>query len=388
MFTRPAWLEPRTAYIHIPFCAHRCGYCDFAISVGHDDQIALYLEALELELNQLKTPRPVETLYVGGGTPTYLDPKQLNRLFQMVNQWFPRGSQPGLPEVSIESTPDTLDAERCAVLAEAGVTRISIGVQSFQPHLLKSLDRRHSREQIPRSVELVRQHVPSFSLDLIFAAPGATLADWLADLQEALSYDPQHISTYGLTYEKGTPLWKQRERGDVRPVPEEAELEMYLAGIDFLTAAGFEHYEVSNFAKPGHRSRHNGRYWANEAYYGVGVGAARYVEGSRELNVRNTQDYMRKVLSGESPTFQEERLAGRERALETVAVQLRRMEGVSRAKFQEQTGEELNAVLGDRLTHLVKLGLLQDDGESVRLTRKGLALADGVIEDVMTHCQE
>lgn len=380
MFTRPPWLQPRAAYVHIPFCAHHCGYCDFAVTVGQDSLVELYLDALTEELRSLGEPRPVETLFVGGGTPTSLTVPQLERLFGVLNRWLPRV---GLSETSIESTPESLSDEKCAALAALGVTRVSVGVQSFRPHLLTALDRLHRIEHIPTAVEAVRRHIPQLSLDLIFAAPGATLADWHADLADALAYQPDHISTYGLTYEKGTPLWKARERRQLVPVGEEDELAMYRAAIDTLTAAGFEHYEVSNFARPGRRCRHNEVYWANEAYYGFGVGAARYVDGSRDMNTRNTKDYIRRVLSGESPTFQREVLEPRDRALETVAVQLRRMEGIHRTRFAQQTGFALDELIGVKLRSLVALGLLEDTGESVRLTATGKCVADGVIEDIL-----
>ena len=378
--TAPPWLEPRTAYVHVPFCGHHCGYCDFAVSAGQDHLIELYLEAVEAELRTLGEPRPVESLFIGGGTPTYLSAGQLARLLGAITRWLP---PPSAGEFSIESTPESLDEEKARVLASFGVNRVSIGVQSFHPHLLTALDRRHGAEHIPRAVEAVRRHVPAVSFDLIFAAPGQTLAEWDADLSAALAYRPDHLSTYGLTYEKGTPLWKERQRGRVAAVPEEAELAMYLHAIDKLTAAGFEHYEISNFARPGRRSVHNMRYWANEAYYGFGVGAARYVNGVRELNVRDTRLYVRRVLAGESPVFQSERLGPRDRAFETVGTQLRRADGIDRPRFREQTGFDLDGLLGERLRGLVEAGLLCDNGVSVALTRQGKCVADGVIEDLM-----
>jgi oxygen-independent coproporphyrinogen-3 oxidase len=402
------WLEPRTAYIHVPFCAHHCGYCDFAVTAGSDHLIDHYLDALAKELATPGGPRPVETLFIGGGTPTYPDAEQLRRLLEAIIRWLPaqwpvasdqwpeskrdRSSGTGhwslvtghsRREFSIESTPDSLTDEKAAVLAAHGVTRVSVGVQSFRPESLAALDRRHTAEQIPRAVESVRRYGMALSLDLIFAAPGSTPAAWAADLDAALALAPDHISTYGLTYEKGTPLWKQRRAGAVNPVGEDDELAMYELAIDRLTAAGFEHYEVSNFARPGFRCRHNERYWANEAYHGFGVGAARYADGVRELNTRDTKTYIRKVLSGDSPTFQSEKLEPRDRAFETVGTQLRRAEGIGRARFREQTGFDLDALLGDRLTGLVGNGLLTDDGAAVRLTRRGLFVADGVIEELM-----
>lgn len=402
----PPWLEPRTAYVHVPFCAHHCGYCDFAVAAGQDHLIEHYLDALAAEMAGLGHPRTVETIFIGGGTPTYLRVEQLGRLLEMVQTWLPlagggreaatfgpsvQGTDatrtPG-PEFSIESTPDSLDDEKVALLAARGVTRVSLGVQSFRPKLLTALDRRHTAAQIPRAVEAVRRHGLTLSLDLIFAAPGSTLDDWASDLDAALALAPDHISTYGLTYEKGTRLWKERQRGGVPVVPEDAELAMYLLAIDRLTAAGFEHYEISNFARPGFRCRHNERYWANEAYYGFGVGAARYVNGVRELNIRDTKGYVRKVLSGESVTFQSERLGPRERAFETIATQLRRLAGIGRERFREQTGFELNELIGNRLELLVAGGLLIDEKTSVRLTRRGLCVADAVIEELMKSLSE
>jgi oxygen-independent coproporphyrinogen-3 oxidase len=374
------WLDPRAAYIHVPFCAHHCGYCDFAISAGHDHLIEHYLDAITVELESLREPRPVETLFIGGGTPTYLNPDQVGRLLEAINRRL--RLRPG-GEFSIESTPDSLTEEKAALLASRGITRVSVGVQSFRPESLAALDRRHTAGQIPQAVAAVRAHRLALSLDLIFAAPGSTVETWAGDLDAALALAPDHISTYGLTYEKGTPLWKQRRVGSVLPVAEDDELAMYELAIDRLTGAGFEHYEVSNFARPGFRCRHNERYWANEAYFGFGVGAARYVNGVRELNTRDTRQYIQKVLSGESPTFQSEQLGPRDRAFETVGTQLRRAEGIGRTRFREQTGFDLDELLGSPLTSLVRNGLLADDGRAVRLTRRGLHVADAVIEELM-----
>jgi oxygen-independent coproporphyrinogen-3 oxidase len=411
----PPWIEPRTAYVHVPFCAHHCGYCDFAVAAGQDHLIELYLDALDVELATLGEPRPVETLFIGGGTPTYLSAQQLARLLGTITRWlplqdsgfrirdsgkkreepeeptllpsFPRNPESRIPnpgaEFSIESTPDSVTGEKAAVLAAFGVNRVSIGVQSFRPELLSALDRRHTADQIPRAVEAARSRGAAVSLDLIFAAPGSTPETWTADLDAALAFRPEHVSTYGLTYEKGTPLWKDLTRGLVQAVGEDDELAMYEDAIDRLTATGFEHYEISNFARPGHRCRHNERYWANEAYYGFGVGAARYVGGVRDLNVRDTKLYVKRVLSGESPTFQSERLGPRDRAFETIGTQLRRAEGIDRARFCAQTGFELDELTGDRLRGLVNAGLLIDDGAGVRLTRRGKCLADAVIEELM-----
>ena len=376
----PPWLWPRAAYLHVPFCAHHCGYCDFAIAVGQESSVELYLDALAAELATLGTPQPVRTVFLGGGTPTHLSAPQLERLLAAVNRWLPLAAG---GEFSVEANPDSLGADKIRVLAEHGVTRVSLGAQSFHANVLAALDRQHRPEETPRAVERVRSRIEQVSLDLIFGAPGQTLAEWRDDLTQALALRPDHLSTYGLTYEKGTPLWKQRERGDVKALDEETELAMYQSAIDVLEVAGFEHYEISNFARPGRRCRHNEVYWANEAYFGFGMGAARYVMGRRELNTRDLTTYIRRSLSGESPTFQSEELEPAERARETMAVQLRRASGIGRAAFQAQTGYALDDVAGEPLRRLVGQGLLADDGERVRLTRQGKYVADTVIERLL-----
>jgi len=376
----PPWLHPTAAYVHVPFCAHHCGYCDFAVAAGQDQRMDLYLEALEVEMQGLATPQAVETVFIGGGTPTYLGPPQLERLLAMVRRWLPLA--PG-GEFSIESTPDSLDDSRVSVLAGHGITRVSIGAQSFQPHLLRVLERRHHPGDVAPAVERVRHRIGQFSLDLIFGVPGQTLAEWDDDLRRALALGPDHISTYGLTYEKGTRLWKQQQRKEVKALAEDAELSLYLRVMDTLEEAGYEHYEISNFARPGRRSRHNQVYWANHAYWGFGVGAARYVQGRRELNTRDLETYMRRVLSGEPATFQSEMLGPEERARETVVVQLRRADGINRASFREQTGYDLDDLVGEALGRHAALGLLEYDAEGVRLSRRGKCVVDAMVRDLL-----
>jgi oxygen-independent coproporphyrinogen III oxidase len=371
---------PTAAYIHVPFCAHHCGYCDFAVTAGQDHLMDLYLDALGMELATLGEPRPVQTLFIGGGTPTYLDAARLDHLLSEIDRWLFREAN---AEYSIESTPESLDPARVAILAKHGVNRVSIGAQSFHPQMLRTLERIHNPDDVGRAVQSVRSSITNVSLDLIFGVPGQTLDQWDADLKRALTFEPDHIATYGLTYEKGTRLWKQQQRGQVQSLDEDSELSMYEHAIDVLEAAGYEHYELSNFAQPGRRSRHNQVYWANHAYYGFGVGAARYIDGCRELNTRDTQMYIRKVLSGESPTFQSETLSPEERARETIAVQLRRADGIDREAYRLQTGFDLDSLIAEPLAKLAGLGLLEDDRQRVRLTRKGKGVADAIITELM-----
>jgi oxygen-independent coproporphyrinogen-3 oxidase len=376
----PPWLWPRAAYVHVPFCAHHCGYCDFAVVTGQDHRGDEYLDALAAEVARLEVPRPVATIFLGGGTPTHLSADQLDRLLRLLTRWLPLEAG---GEFSVEANPDSIDDAKLDVLSGHGVNRVSLGVQSFQPHLLRVLERSHDPDSVPVAVERVRRRGLGLSLDLIFGVPGQTLDEWRSDLRRALELQTDHVSTYGLTYEKGTRLWKQRRRGVVLALDEEIERAMYAEAMDVLTAAGLEHYEISNFAFLGHRSRHNQTYWANEAYFGFGLGAARYVMGRRELNVRDLSAYLEAARTGASVTQQSEALPAGERARETMAVQLRRCEGIDRPAFREQTGDELDRVAGASLPHVVELGLLSDDGRSVRLTREGKFVADAVIERLL-----
>ena len=376
----PPWLWPRSAYIHVPFCAHHCGYCDFAVAVGQDDRIDDYIHALSAELARLDKPQRVATLFLGGGTPTHLRPGQLDALLESIRAWLPLESD---GEFSIEANPAGLDDAKIRVLAEHGVNRVSLGAQSFDPAMLHVLERDHESADVPRAVERIRRRIGNISLDLIFGVPGQSLAQWCADLDGALELTPCHVSTYGLTYEKGTRLWKQRRAGQVQPLDEEAELAMYTTALDRLAGAGLEQYEISNLARPGRQCRHNLTYWANEAHFGFGVGAASYVHGVRRLNTRDLGSYIRRALSGAPTHFQEEELPPNQRAAETAIVQLRRCAGIERPAFAMQTGCDLDALLGAALGRLVELGLVLDDGRRVALTRQGRCVADAVIAELL-----
>lgn len=376
----PPWVWPRAAYVHVPFCAHHCNYCDFAVVAGQDHLIDRYLDALAVELATLARPQAVTTLFLGGGTPTYLDPPRLARLLGDVTRWLRRTPD---GEFTVEANPGTLDADRVAVLADHGVTRVSLGAQSFDPRLLRVLERDHAPADVPRAVETVRRRIAEVSLDLIFGVPGQSAGDWQADLDQALALAPDHVSTYGLTYEKGTRLWNQWREGQVQPVAEDVEYDLYARAMDVLAAAGFEQYEISNHARPGRRSRHNQVYWANEAYFGFGLGAARYLHGCRELNTRSLPTYLQRVMAGAPATFQSETLSPEERARETLALQLRRGDGIDRSAFQHQTGFDLDALAGPALAAHVDLGVLENDGACVRLTRAGKFVADTIIRNLL-----
>jgi len=376
----PVQSVPRAAYVHVPFCAHRCGYCDFTLVARRDELIPQYLVALESELQLLRQPAPVDTLFMGGGTPTHLSAGQLATLLDSVTRWFPL-SDAG--EFSVEVNPSGLTADKIAVLAEHGVNRISLGVQSFDAQILATLERDHRAADVFRAVDLVREHIDNVSLDLIFGVPGQTVALWRETLQRAVGLGPRHLSAYGLTIEKGTAFWGRRDKGALHTIPDEVEREMYAVAMDELSSAGLPQYELSNYAQRGSECRHNGVYWAGRPYFAAGPGAARYVGGRRETNHRSVTAWIRRIQAEKSPVGDAEELSAVDRARETAVLNLRRMCGINRAIFAEQTGFELDTLLGEPIARFRALGLLEDVGGHVRLTREGKFLADAVIVELL-----
>ncbi len=366
---------PRAAYFHVPFCVHRCGYCNFTVITGRDDLVEPLLAGIETELSWLGMPRPVDTMYFGGGTPTYLSPAHLLQLCEVALKWHPLAEG---YEWTVEANPGDIDPEKIQTLSTQGVNRLSLGSQSFRSQKLTLLERDHSAEDICSTVELSRQSGISVSLDLIFGTPGETLAQWESDLTQAIRLEPDHISTYGLTFERGTQFWNRLQHHELIPVAEELERDMYLMAIDRLAEAGFDHYEISNFARPEHRSRHNEIYWSGQGYFAAGPGAARYVAGVRQTNHRSTTTYLRRVQRGESPVAEEERLDDLARAREVLVFGLRRIAGIERTTFATQTGFTLEELAAEAIRRFVDLGMLVDDGERVCLTREGLLISDSL----------
>jgi oxygen-independent coproporphyrinogen-3 oxidase len=371
---------PRSAYIHVPFCRHRCGYCDFAVIAGREDLVPAYLSAVGQELERLGHPRPVDTLYFGGGTPSHLAPAELERLLDTAMTWHP--TTPPF-EWTVEANPESLDDRRIETLVKAGVTRISLGVQSFNDAKLRTLDRQHDRAAAIDAVRRVQQAGLHVAIDLIFAANGENLDDWRRDVADAVAVAPDHVSTYGLTFESGTAFTVARNRGSLVEADEEVQRAMYAAAIDDLTAAGFEHYEVSNFARPGRRSRHNEAYWAGDEYFAAGPGAARYVDGVRETNIRSTLGYLQRMEKGESPVAEREVLDAEQRARERLVFGLRRLRGVQKGPFAATTGFEIGQLAGPAIARFIAAGMLEEAEGAIRLTREGLFVSDALWPDLL-----
>jgi oxygen-independent coproporphyrinogen-3 oxidase len=375
-----AFPPPTAAYIHVPFCAHRCGYCDFTVAAGKDHLADEFLRALEIELSSLTERREIATLFIGGGTPTHLTTRQLGRLLDIVTQWFRLSPE---SEFSVEANPAGLDDTKIELLAEHGVNRVSLGVQSFDSQVLRTLERDHDAGVIAETVARLSPRIPNVSLDLIFGVPGQSLELWRETLARAVALEPTHLSTYGLTFEKGTAFWARREKGVLAPAPDDLEREMYATAMDELPRHGYEQYELSNFAQPGYRCRHNETYWAALPYYGFGPGAARYLNGRRETNHRSFTTWLSRVLSGKSPVGDVDELAPADRAREALVVGLRRASGVECEAFRDVTGFELEEIAGPALTRHLSSGLLERMASGIRLTREGRFLADTVIVDCL-----
>ena len=379
--TTPAPIQ--AVYLHVPFCRTLCGYCDFYSIVPAQCQISPLVDALIRELDQYASRHElaVATIFVGGGTPTTLPPAELRRLLARLRE-LPRGDVP--LEFSVEANPATVTPEIAAVLAAEGVNRVSVGAQSFNHAELRVLERTHQPPQVAQTLAACRKAgLSRFSLDLIFAIPGQTLDSWLANLAAAITLDPGHLSCYSLTYEPGTRLHDQVQAGAVTPVDPDLDADMYEQTIDTLAAAGYEQYEISNFARPGAECRHNLAYWHNLPYLGIGPSAAGLVDGVRYKNIADVDEYTRGVLAGVSPRAEEERRTTEQRARETAMLELRLRAGINRAAFAERYGSDPVDFFAETVDRNVARGLIEVNETHVRLTRRGLLLGDTVMAEFL-----
>ncbi len=347
----PSPAQPFGVYIHIPFCSKRCDYCAFATWTDRGHLQQQYLAALLADIERAALP-PVTSVFVGGGTPTLVDPVALGDVIRAV---------PAVAgaEVTVECNPDDVTVEMYRAFRDAGVNRVSIGVQSMVPSVLASLGRTHDPDNVRRAVAAVRDAgIPTFNLDLIYGGAGETLDDWRLTLERSIALEPCHISAYALTIEAGTPLALDPERH-----PDDDDLaDKYELADDLLTAAGLANYEVSNWARPGHECRHNILYWRQGNYTGFGSAAHSHLDGRRWWNVRTPERYIAAVLGGE-PT---------EAAGETLDDDTRRVEGLQLA-IRMRSGVPAAALDTEGLD-----GLVEADGDRVRLTRAGRLLANEV----------
>jgi oxygen-independent coproporphyrinogen-3 oxidase len=375
---------PRSAYIHVPFCLHHCGYCDFTLVANRNELIPQWLECLQRELrhelNNYTLPIELDTLFLGGGTPTHLSPLQLESLFQLLSEFFCMAPD---AEVSIEANPDGLSVEKLLLLQRFGVNRISLGVQSFQNTELQVLERTHRAADAIAAVNLAAKHINRVSIDLIFAVPEQTADSWENSLLTALNLPVDHISTYGLTWEQGTPFFRREQKGQLQKSPEELECRMYLDAIRILEQQGFQHYEVSNFARLGARCRHNMVYWHANEYFAFGPGASRFVHGQRITNCRSVPRWLNSWSRG-FPCFEaDDPSHPDDRAREAIMLGLRLREGFNLRNFKSRYRVTIEELAGPALKRSFAKGLTEISDENLRLTSRGLLIADTVIADFL-----
>ena len=372
---------PLGLYVHVPFCASTCDFCAFYQTKPTASGVEGFLASIAQEAEAVIWPRPVTTVFWGGGTPGLLAPRDLGRLAATIRRHF-GGAEP--EEWSVEMAPASVTDERLRVLKEAGVTRISLGVQSFQPALLDALGRQHTREQVLRAYERVqRAEFRSVNVDLMFALPGQTAEEWAADVREAVALAPDHLSTYCLTFEEDTKLWVKLSQGRVKLDPEH-EAALYESTWAQLGAAGFAQYEVSNFARPGHTCRHNVNTWHMHEWVGLGPSAASQHGGWRGANVSDLEQWQSGLAAGARMTEDRVALTPALLAEDALIFGLRMNAGVDLGPWQTRAPEAPWGAVEATLGALAEAGRLVRDGATVRLTDHGRLVADAVGAEIMT----
>ncbi len=373
------------AYIHVPFCFHKCHYCDFFSVAGREEQHQAFVLRLEKELNIVGSKMPeLETVFIGGGTPTLLEPELLRQMLKAIRRYLPVANN---TEFTIEANPETITSEKADIMASCGVNRMSIGAQSFDEKLLKQLERWHEPKNVKRAVNFARSAgICNINLDLIYAIPTQTVAQVEQDLHRVLSLLPTHLSCYALTYELHTPLWHRLESGSVTRVEHDIEAEMFDVVSGKLDEGGYVQYEISNFAKEGYACKHNVLYWKNKNWWPFGPAAAGHVDGRRWRNAPRLTEYLR---GDHLPPVQDvECLRADIQAGEAFMMGLRLLDGMERAwveELLEKSPEEWRQAVIERN---VSKGMLEWKKERLALTCKGLHFADTVISELLMRDED
>ncbi|MDE0021495.1 MAG: radical SAM family heme chaperone HemW [Candidatus Poribacteria bacterium] len=363
-------------YVHIPFCLRKCRYCDFATYPLRPDLMDPFLSALETEAESVgaEVQGAVKTLFFGGGTPSLLDGRQMGWLMDALRRSF--NIQPQA-EITLEANPETADEPRLRAYRNAGVNRLSIGAQTFDDAALKQLDRTHSSEQINRAYQNARNAgFENINLDMMFALPGQTMRKWQEDARRSLSLDPEHLSVYNLTIEPKTVFHYWNRQGRLSLPDEDLQADMYEWTLDEMERAGYPYYELSNFAKPGSECEHNLRYWRNKPHAGIGPGACGYLNGERTANTRGTRSYIKRIEEGRDPIVERERLAGKAARAETIRQGLRMRSGVPLTEYARRYGLNLLDDFQAEIEQITRLGLTKLADGALRLTRRGVLLAN------------
>ena len=364
---------PECLYIHIPFCIRKCSYCDF-FSVPYDKLTVIkYVDALCKELCLKRDlAQTLKTVYIGGGTPTLLPDECFRQLFQCLKDNYHFSSD---IEITVEANPGTIHGSKIDTIMSLGVNRLSIGVQSFNNSELKTLGRIHDSEDVFRSIETMKNAgIRNFSIDLMYGIPGQTMDSWRDSVSKAAGFSPSHISTYELTPEEHTPFFALLDAHKISMPDEDLILDMYNHAIDYLTGSGYEHYEISNFAKPGFKCMHNLNYWDRGEYLGAGAGAHSFIQKRRSQNIRDIKGYIEKLNTGIIPGIEPMQLTDEDSLREVLFLGLRKTEGINVQKAQK-----LGLNIPDEVQDLIREGYLELDQDYLRFSRKGIVLSNTLL---------
>ncbi len=364
-------------YIHIPFCKAKCPYCDFYSEPVEKYDVDRVLKTMIKEMEAYPLGETIETVYIGGGSPSVLTFRQIMMLVSFINE-----NCSYILEFTVEVNPGEVKKDIINELRSAGVNRLSFGLQSFDDDELKILGRRHSAKDNYQALDSAKNAgFANISIDLIFAVPGSSIGDWKENLEKAVNTNARHISAYSLTFEKETEFYSMLDSGDVEPVEEEVDRQMYETAIDLLKSKGFQQYEISNFAQPEFECLHNLSYWENEPYIGIGPSAGSYYKGQRRLNISDVNEYVKAIEEGNHCFAEFYEPNEVEKACETAVLNLRTIKGVDLKKFELKTGFDFHELFSEPIAENTNSGLLKEQQGRIHLTRKALPIANSVLSD-------
>ncbi|MFC4738176.1 radical SAM family heme chaperone HemW [Bacillus daqingensis] len=370
--------NPSSLYVHVPFCEQICHYCDFNKFFLKNQPVADYIEACGHEMKMAQAQTPIDTIYIGGGTPTALEDEQLERLLELIHTYFIVKPD---AEFTVEVNPGSASGATFAMMRRYGVNRLSIGAQTFDPGLLKVINRDHGEGDVETSIELARDAgISDISIDMMFGLPGQTMEQWKQSLKRLVSLPIRHVSAYSLKIEPKTVFYQMWNKGQLTLPGQDIEAEMYDWLYEYLHEKGFQAYEISNFAKPGYESLHNQAYWNNDGYYGIGAGAHGYVDGVRHRNHGPLPKYLKAVEAGKKPWLEAHEVPVKEQMEEEMFMGLRKRIGVNGQRFESRYGLTVEEAFPGIVSKLQDRGLLQKENDQFRLTRQGLLLGNEVFE--------
>lgn len=371
-------------YIHMPFCMSKCKYCDFVSSNKINDMTDQYIEALKAEIKMYSdklSDYTVQTIFIGGGTPSILDAVKLE---SVVDELYDNFNVSENVEFTMESNPGTLTESKLKKYTDIGINRLSIGLQSFNNEILKTIGRIHTAEDFIQSYNMARSAgFKNINIDLIYSLPGQSVQDWENTLREVIKLKPDHISAYALKVEEGTPFEKMLDENKLDLPSDDEDREMYDIAIRLLSEQGIEQYEISNFAKRGYECRHNLIYWNNEEYLGLGVSAHSYIDSNRYANTIDVHEYIELMAEEKSPVKSEEPKDKKDEMIETIFLSLRLNRGLNLRKFKERFNISIFDIYGDEIDKLADQGLLSVDKESIKLTRYGMDVSNQVFVEFL-----